>query len=97
MAPRSVTRVARPPDTMHQGRLENEGCPLLPDEDQDQCSNDHGHGTSRKVKSLRDPSVRLTPISLFLLYDFAVSPSRVFPPLGLPRFSHSGEAILLSR
>lgn len=71
MAPRSVTRSARPPDTMHQGRLENEECPLLPDEDQDQGSDDHGHGTSRKVKSFRDASVRL--ILGFLLLFFCTN------------------------
>lgn len=61
MAPRSVTRSARPPDTMHQGRLENEERPLLPDEGQDQCSDDHRHGTGREVKRFRDPSVRPIP------------------------------------
>lgn len=66
MAPRSVTRSAHPPDIMDQGRLENEECPLLPDEDQDQCSDDHGHGTTQKVKTFRDPSVRLTPSFPFL-------------------------------
>jgi hypothetical protein len=69
MAPRSVTRSARPPDTMHHGRLENEESLLLPDEEQ--CSDDHGHGTTQKVKTFRDPSVGFTLRYLLLvfLYD----------------------------
>lgn len=65
MAPRNLTGTARPPETMHHVRLENEEDPLLPEEDQ--CSNghnhDHEHGTTRKSKSFRDPSVGLSTFS----------------------------------
>lgn len=75
---------------MQHGRLENEECALLPDEDQDQdqCSDDHEHGTTRKVKTFRDPSVGLTPIFLllFFLHDFAISGlSRVILSPGMIR------------